>query len=160
MSDLVNDKQAKMLYAKSKAANMEKEDLEALLSHICGVVRTDNVPWKQCDAVVKAIEAWAPGQTYEEKTPAQEAAELPPRKPIRNAPITAQPAEKDRSFALAYAKDIIVARISSGAKVERKDLFDLAESMLDWLHGASLPGEAGIPLPPPEPDPDDDNLPF
>ena len=36
---------------------------------------------------------------------------------------------KNRSFALSYAKDIIVAQLNSGKEKGTKDLFDLAEKM-------------------------------
>ena len=37
-----------------------------------------------------------------------------------------------RSFALSYAKDIVVAQITAG--VDQQNLFELADKMVEWLN--------------------------
>lgn len=59
--NLASEKQAAMLYAKSRAAGMDNEVLRKALEHACGAgVKTcDQVPRAKVDEVVSVIERWA-----------------------------------------------------------------------------------------------------
>ena len=62
--NLATEKQAGMLYAKSKAAGMDDATLQKALAHTCGaqVKRCEQVPRSKVDDVVGMIELWAKKQ--------------------------------------------------------------------------------------------------
>lgn len=59
--NLASEKQAAMLYAKSRAAGMDNDVLRKALEHACGkgVKTCDQVPRAKVDEVVSVIERWA-----------------------------------------------------------------------------------------------------
>lgn len=53
----ISDKQAKMLYAKWKQAEIPDEDMKSFLKSKFGIESTRDIPWKDFDVVLKWVDA-------------------------------------------------------------------------------------------------------